>query len=117
MRSKPDVRRYSHWAAAVSLSDAQLLHLAEPDRENVVVCRLVDVLERFAQQAVALLFAFGRDHRDFADVRRSAVGIAADRERAVVAVDFEPTARPAAHHRRQVPLAPLGRHAVQHRAA
>ena len=65
---------------------AELLHFAQADGEDVVVRRLVDVLERFAQQAVALLFAVGGDDRDFADVRRAAVGVAADRERAVVAV-------------------------------
>ena len=64
---------------------AELLHFAEADGEDVDVRRLVDVLERFAQQAVALLFAVGRDDRHFADVGRAAVGVAADRERAVVA--------------------------------
>ena len=38
---------------------AELLHFAQADGEDVVVRRLVDVLERFAQQAVALLFAVG----------------------------------------------------------
>ena len=83
----------------------ELLHFAEADGEDVDVRRLVDVLERFAQQAVALLFAVGGDDRDFADVGRPAVGVAADRERAVVGFDFEPAAGPAADDRRQVPLA------------
>ena len=84
----------------------ELLHFAEADGEDVDVRRLVDVLERLAQQAVALLFAVGGGDRDFADVGRAAVGVAADRERAVVGFDFEPTAGPAADDRRQVSLAP-----------
>ena len=74
----------------------ELLHLAQADGENVDVRRLVDVFERFAQQAVALLFAVGRDDRDFADVVRPAVGVAADRQRAVIGFHFEPTAGAAA---------------------
>ena len=69
----------------MSLSDGQLLHFAQADGEDVDVRRLVDVLERLAQQPVALLFPVGGDDRHFADVGRAAVGVAADRERAIVA--------------------------------
>ena len=93
----------------------ELLHFAQADGEDVDVRRLVDVLERFAQQPVALLFAVGGDDRDFADVGRSAVGVAADRERAVVGFDFQPTAGSAADDGRQVPFAARRRYAVQHR--
>ena len=61
----------------------ELLHFAQADGEDVEVGRLVDVFERFAEQPVALLFAVGRDDRDFADIGRPAVGVAVDRERAV----------------------------------
>ena len=52
---------------------AELLHFAQADGEDVVVRRLVDVLERFAQQAVALLFAVGGDDRSLCR-RRSGRG-------------------------------------------